>query len=60
MVNLTVIMHLKTYQKKVTLLRPFQTCHGCPLLPDESPHQLEFYFQLEFNVKKIFELLCIS
>ena len=54
MVNLTVIMHLKTYQKKVTLLRPNQTCHGCPLLPDESPHQLEFHFQIELNVKQIF------
>ena len=54
MVNLPVIMHLKTYQKKVTLLRPNQTCHGCPLLPDESPHQLEFHPQIDFNVKNIF------
>jgi len=54
MVNLTVIMHLKTYQKKVTLLRHNQTGHGCPLLPDESPHQLEFRLQIAFNVKQIF------
>ena len=55
MFNLTVLMHLKTYQNFVTLLSPFQTCPRCHLLPDEAPHQLQFRPQLDFNFIQIFQ-----